>query len=100
MDDFLDFLSFLMAGVASLAALAVAAFVIFTGFSLVLDGPTCRARGAALGLETQWGYWTGCLVTISGQTLPMSEVIPIERDGKIVFVPKQYLRPSTDQRQE
>lgn len=64
-----------------------------------LAGRSCIETGRAIGLETQWGTWTGCLGSVNGQLLPWSEIVPVERNGKIVFVPKPYVRLSTLQNQ-
>lgn len=50
--------------------------------------PTCRARGAKMNLEVSWGFWEGCMGNVKGQWLPWSDIVPVEKDGKIIFVPK------------
>jgi hypothetical protein len=54
----------------------------------LMDPPTCRSKGAKMEITVDWGFWTGCMVNLRGQWLPWSEVVPVERGGKIVFVPK------------
>lgn len=53
---------------------------------------SCRAYGEKMVIETSWGFWTGCMINIRGQWLPSSEVVPVERDGRITFEPKPYVR--------
>lgn len=67
-------------------AIIIACMLVFT----TLDGPTCRSKGSVMNLDVKWNFWTGCMVSVRGQYLPWSEVIPVERDGKIVFEPKPH----------
>lgn len=53
---------------------------------------TCRAMGEAMRINVYWNAWTGCMISVKGQLLPWSEVVPIERNGKIEFVPKPVIR--------
>jgi hypothetical protein len=43
-------------------------------------------------IETEWSMWTGCMNRVHGQWLPWHEVVPVERNGRIVFEPKPYVR--------
>jgi hypothetical protein len=53
---------------------------------------SCNAMGSKMGIEVSWGFWTNCMIMVRGTWLPWSEVVPIERDGKIVFEPKPVVR--------
>lgn len=32
---------------------------------------SCTAQGEIMGLTTNWGFWTECMVTVDGQTYPL-----------------------------
>lgn len=57
-----------------------------------LEGVHCVERGAAMQIDMRWGFWTGCMVNINGQLLPSSEVVAVDRGGRIAFEPKPYVR--------
>ena len=70
--------------------LALATVLVLQACYLAFDPPMCRARGAKMGIEVSWGFWEGCMASLSGQWLPWSEIVPVERGGKIVFVPRPH----------
>lgn len=82
------FFEFIPAMFALIFGLFLAGFLIFNVVYYTLDRPTCTAKAAKMGIETNWSYWTGCMVNLQGQWLSVSDVIPAERNGKIVFIPK------------
>jgi hypothetical protein len=43
-------------------------------------------------LNVEWTLLTGCMIDVRGQFLPWSEVVSVERNGKIVFEPKPQIR--------
>ena len=53
---------------------------------------TCHSYGRKMQITVDWGFWTGCMIDVRGQWLPWTEVVPIERNGKIVFEPKPVVR--------
>lgn len=65
-------------------------------FYTATSPPTCRAYGEKMQIEVDWGFWTGCMIRLHGQWLSTGDVIPVERDGKIVFAPKPVVRFQTD----
>jgi hypothetical protein len=86
MDSFLGFMLLFVSG----AAVLVGAIIFATAWGVAR--PSCMAKGEAMGIETQWGFYTGCMINVRGQLLPWSEVVPVERNGRIVFEPKPYVR--------
>ena len=52
-----------------------------------MSGYTCYAKTKKMGLEAEHSIVTGCMVKVSGQWLPATAIVPLERDGKIIFVP-------------
>ena len=52
-----------------------------------MSGYTCYAKAKKMGLEAEHSIATGCMVKVSGQWLPVTSIVPLERDGKIIFVP-------------
>ena len=75
-----------MIGVITGAVLLVATIVY--ALYWVFDRPECYDRGRLMGHEVTWSGSTGCMVNIRGQWLPYKDVAPVERDGKVVFVPR------------
>jgi hypothetical protein len=53
---------------------------------------TCNERQKIMNINTEYHFWSGCMVDVKGQLLPWSEVVPVERNGKIVFTAKPYVR--------
>ena len=60
---------------------------LFGAIVVDLSGYTCYARTKKMGLEAEHSIATGCMVKVSGQWLPVTSIVPLERDGKIIFVP-------------
>ena len=52
-----------------------------------MSGYPCYAKTKKMGLEADYSIVTGCMVKVSGQWLPSTSIVPLERDGKIIFVP-------------
>jgi len=71
-------------------------FALIAALYTALDGPACRSRGQQMGIEVSWGFAAGCMANLKGQWLPWSEIVPVERDGKIVFVPRPHIVVKTD----
>ena len=40
-----------------------------------------------MGLEADHSIATGCMIKVSGQWLPSTAIVPMEKEGKIIFVP-------------
>jgi hypothetical protein len=57
-----------------------------------VTGISCNNAAAIMNLESMYSFSTGCMLKVNGQFLPKSEVVPVERDGKIVFVPRNPTR--------
>lgn len=57
-----------------------------------LDRPSCYAQGEKMKIETEWSFDTKCMIKVRNQWLPWSEVVPVERNGTIVFEPKPHVR--------
>lgn len=71
-----------MFGVTSLLFLLIAAGVYnFTGYS-------CKNFGQMIGVETRHNWDNGCFLKVGEQFVPKSELTFIEREGKMVIVPK------------
>jgi hypothetical protein len=77
-----------------LAFLAVCAALISGAVygAVWMSAKGCHATGDKMGIEVEFSSWTGCMVRIKGTWLPWTEVVPVERDGKIVFEPKPVVR--------
>ena len=88
-DVFFDFLApailFLVLFVATPASLLLWGV-------LWLGGKSCHAQGDKMQIEVEYSGWTGCMIKVKGTWLPWTEVVPVERDGKIVFEPKPVVR--------
>ena len=81
-DDTVDYIFAALFGCMFLfIALLVGAIVVD------MSGYTCYAKTKKMGLEAEYSIATGCMVKVSGQWLPVTSIVPIERDGKIIFVP-------------
>lgn len=39
---------------------------------------SCEARGSVMGLESQYGWRTGCMVRVRGQWIPLSNFRVVE----------------------
>lgn len=74
--------------VVCLGTLALSLVTIWMAIYLAFSPASCSAYGRKTGLTVEWGFWSACMVNVRGQWLRDSDVIPVERDGKIVFVPK------------
>ena len=75
--------------------LALNALIISLAAGAIAYGPvrwSCLASGEKMQIETEWSMWTGCMNRVHGQWLPWHEVVPVERNGRIVFEPKPYVR--------
>jgi hypothetical protein len=57
-----------------------------------MSGNSCNQKAQLMNLKSYYTISTGCMLLVNDQWLPWSEVIPVERDGKIVFVPKYPYR--------
>jgi hypothetical protein len=88
-EEVFGFLSFFFGFVLLAGGILVAAV---GGVMYGLDRPTCYERGEKMAIRVEWGLLTRCMVNIGGQWLPWDEVIPVERNGRIVFEPKPYVR--------
>ena len=60
---------------------------LFGAIVIDLSGYTCYVKTKKMGLEAEHSIATGCMVKVSGQWLPATAIVPLERDGKIIFVP-------------
>lgn len=73
---------------AYICTLAVVLVGVWAALYLIFSPATCYAHGRKTGLTVEWGFWTACMVNIQGQWLSQDMVVPVERNGKVVFVPK------------
>lgn len=85
MSDVMELVGFMLALFGG-AALLIA--VIIVAVYTTTDPPTCYSRGKKMGIEVNWSFWPGCMGRVQNQWLPWDGIIPVERDGKIVFVPR------------
>lgn len=94
MSDFVHdfFVEFMPAMFAVLGGIALTIGLITVTLYTTMDPPTCRANGSKMGIEVDWEFWTGCMGHVQGTWLPWSQIVPVERDGKIVFAPKPIFR--------
>lgn len=76
---------FVAAVVSLLTFITITAYYQFTGKS-------CNNAAAIMNLESMYSFSTGCMLKVNGQFLPNSEIVPVERDNKIVFVPRNPTR--------
>ena len=76
---------YIFAGFVGCMFLLLAA--LFGAIVVDLSGYTCYAKTKKMGLEAEHSIATGCMVKVSGQWLPVTSIAPLERDGKIIFVP-------------
>jgi hypothetical protein len=76
---------YIFAGIFGCMFLLLAA--LFGAIVVDLSGYTCYARTKMMGLEAEHSIATGCMVKVSGQWLPVTAIVPMEREGKIIFVP-------------
>jgi hypothetical protein len=61
------------------------------------DPSKCIDEGVARGVNTQHFTSLGCFVSTStGQMIPLEEAVPVERSGKIVYVPVSVVRKVKD----
>lgn len=89
-----DIVDKIMASVFALFFIMILAFfVMFGGFVVyTATGGQCRDMGRRLGIEVQHEFLTGCMYNVGGQWVPSDQVTVAERNGKIVFVPKNTHR--------
>ena len=74
--------------VVVVGAMALAVGTIFIALTLAFGPPICNSFGSKTGAETSWSFWTGCYIRVHGTWLPKRTVVPILRDGVVVFEPK------------
>ena len=75
-----------------LVALVLAFLVVGIALGYAFTGIPCSNAGKLLNAETNYSISNGCWVKVNDRFLPMSEVVPIEKDGKTVLVPKAPIR--------
>lgn len=68
----------------------IVGFVI--GFGYHATGIPCSNAGKLLNVETNFTISNGCWVKVNDRFLPLAEVVPIEKDGKTLLVPKAPIR--------
>ena len=66
------------------------------GLAVWVSSSACEAKGREMRIDTSWGLHSGCMITLKGQKLPWEEVIPVERNGAIVFEPRPRVRIDGD----
>jgi hypothetical protein len=66
----------------------VTIFLVVLGVFNEMSGNSCNQKAQLMNLKSHYTLSTGCMLLVNDQWLPWSEVIQVERDGKIVFVPK------------
>jgi hypothetical protein len=68
MSDLLEVLA-VMAG--ALIVVIILALGTCSAIYALMSPPTCRQTAAAMGLHSQWGFWTGCMIQDeTGKYLP------------------------------
>ena len=87
-----DFLSVVAGIIGFVLGVILLAAAVGCGIFWIFDRPECLNRGPMMGADVSWSFSTGCMVKVTGQDvyLPWREIVPVERDGKIVYVPKPY----------
>lgn len=86
MRDFLtEFVPMLVVSITIVIGLIV-------GGAAFVDNRMCDAAGHEMQITTSWTMFGGCMVTLKGQKLPISQVVPVERNGAIVFEPRPRVR--------
>lgn len=85
--DYVDRL-FLVLGSLFVTLMGILVLIVLTSLYYEFSGSSCNSKAAVMGLESKYSWATGCMVKVNNQFLLASDVIPIERDGKIVFVTK------------
>lgn len=73
-------------------AMAILIIGLVIAFGYHVTGIPCSNAGKLLNAETNYSFSNGCWVKVNDRFLPMSEVVPIEKDGKTVLVPKAPIR--------
>lgn len=61
-------------GFWALVTMVVAFFLIVIGGGLWAAEYGCKAQGKQMGLETQWGVWTECMIKHKGEWRPLRSV--------------------------
>ena len=87
----MDFIERVFAAISILFVLSLLTFIGMTTY-YQFTGKSCNNTAAIMNLESKYSFSTGCLLKVNGQFLPKSEVVSVERDGKIVFVPRNPTR--------
>lgn len=73
-------------------AMAILIIGLVIAFGYHITGIPCSDAGKLLNAETHYSISNGCWVKVNDRFLPMTEVVAIERDGKIVLVPETPFR--------
>lgn len=89
--DFEEIMFKLMMG--SMTALFVGFFsVIIFLFVYHATGIPCSKEAKIIGVEHQYTTTNGCWFKVGGSFVPSSSIVPVEKDGKIVYVSKHITR--------
>jgi len=93
LSDIADFVAEVVATIVAVLGLLLAGIIgVGVAFYLAVAPATCYSKGNKMGIEVSWVFWTDCMIMVNGTWLPWSEVVPVLRDGKIVFEPKPVVR--------
>lgn len=78
MDDFLDLVKMLCVFLAAMG-------VIFLGVIFACNAgsrASCNATSTVMKLEHQYGFWSGCLVRVDDQFIPIEQYATVRLAGK------------------
>ena len=57
-----------------------------------LTGRPCYAKANMYGLDSTYSIQTGCFVKLRDTLVPISDIIAVEKDGKIIYTTKNTFR--------
>lgn len=57
-----------------------------------ITGGQCRDMGQRMSVETSYKFGTGCMYKLGDQWIPEDMITAAERNGKVIFVPKNTHR--------
>lgn len=67
-------------------------FAVSILFFDAFTGTSCSSKAKVMGLQHEYGIYLGCMVKLNDVYIPMKEVLAVERDGKIIYVPNSPTR--------
>jgi hypothetical protein len=90
----MDWIDRFFLSVLSLMMLSMVALLIGLGVAGTYQatGGFCKDMGQRMGVETSYKLGTGCMYKLGDQWIPEDMVTAAERNGKVIFVPKNTHR--------